>query len=71
MFDYTEAAQNNARVRLTDGEIYEIEYVPSGVDGWKVPVIRAWDIHDDPLHWDLNGTGLGHSDHIVEVMLIT
>ena len=68
MTNYTQAAQRGARVRLSDGEVVAIDYVPAGQDGWIDPVIITWCDHDDYMTWDLTGTALGHDADIVEVV---
>jgi hypothetical protein len=70
MADYTDAALRGATVRLNDGEVVVISYVPAGEEGWLDPVIRAWDIYGDALHWELDGSDLGGNDavDIVEIL---
>jgi hypothetical protein len=69
MIDYTEAALNEATVRLSDGSEVEIFFNPAGQNGWLEAVIGAYDPHtDDVIFWDLNGRSLGYDDHIVEIV---
>ena len=68
MTDYTDAARNKDHVRLTDCSELNIYYIPAGVDGWNIPVICAYDHHDDCLFWDMNGIALGHDANIIEIV---
>ena len=68
MIDYKLAARNQATVRLSDGSTVELRLNPAGQNGWIVDVIYAYDLHDDCIVWDINGTPLGHEDRIVEII---
>jgi hypothetical protein len=68
MTDYTEAARNEATVRLADGSEWSIHFVPAGVDGWNIPVIRAYDHNDDTQIWNVDGTVISADADIVEVI---
>ena len=68
MTDYTEAAMNEATVRLADGSEWSIHYVPAGTDGWNDPVIRAYDYGDDVMYWDTDGWALSADADIVEIV---
>lgn len=69
MTDYTDAAQNEATVRLADGSTVDILFNPAGVDGWLVDVIYAYDGSDDGvMTWDIDGTGHAGVPDIVEVL---
>jgi len=58
MTDYTEAAKNEATVRLADGSTVDILFNRAGVDGWLVDVIYAYDGSEDGvMTWDVDGTG--------------
>jgi hypothetical protein len=68
-FDYTDAAKNEATVRLADGSTVDILFNPAGVDGWLVDVIYAYyGGGDDVLTWDVDGTGYAGTPNIVEVL---
>jgi hypothetical protein len=68
MTDYTDAAHREATVRLADGSEWCVHFVPAGVDGWNVPVIRAYDYTDDTQYWNTDGTALSADADIVEVV---
>ena len=69
MKDFTEAAKNEATVRLADGSTMDILFNRAGVDGWLVDVIYAYDGSEDGvLTWDVDGTGHAGIPDIVEVV---
>ena len=65
--DYTEAAKNEATVRLADGTTVDILFNPAETNGWLVDVIYAYDHYEDTLTWDVDGTGHAGTPDIVEV----
>lgn len=70
MADYTEAALNEATVRLADGSEVDIFYNPAGHNGWLVGVIGAYEPRTDGvIYWGTDGIGLGHDNDIVEIMV--
>ena len=68
MTDYTEAARDEATVRLADGSEWCIHFVPAGTDGWNCPVIRAYDYTDDTQIWNVDGTAISADADIVEIV---
>ena len=55
MKDFTEAAKNEATVRLADGNTVRIHFNPSGTEGWLEDVIIAYEEDDTILSWDVDG----------------
>lgn len=55
MKDFTEAAKNEATVRLADGNTVDIHFNPAGTEGWLEDVIIAYEEDDTILSWDVDG----------------
>ena len=68
MTDYTEAAMNEATVRLADGSECTIYFVPAGTDGWNIPVIYSYDTSDGIMCWEADGTSVTADADIVEIV---
>ena len=68
MTNFTQAAQNGATVRLSDGSAVILRFNPAGVDGWQDAVIYAYDHYDDMLFWNIDGIAIGHTENILEIL---
>ncbi len=68
MTNFTQAARRGETVRLSDGSTVTLHFNPAGVDGWQDAVIYAYDHYDDMLFWNTDGTALGHTENILEIL---